>query len=134
MFGPDGSGYRTAFTMKVALDLDSMFLRTDFAEGKRKANPRPMKFTAYTTYDPATKAWRQLNVTNYGSWGDATSSGPDADGAITWAGESAMGGMTARVRDHEDWTDKKTWHLWGEFSMDGGKHWLKAYDGSCKKK
>ncbi len=132
MFMPDGTSYKNKFALKIALDLDNMFVKSTFTEAKKKGIKKPFKFTAYTTYDAATMKWHQMSVTNMGTWSKSSSAGPDAAGKITWEGMSSMGGQDFKVRDFEEWTDKKTWHMWGEWSMDG-KTFVKAYDASCKK-
>ena len=36
-------------------------------------------------------------------------------------------------RHYETLTTPKTMTMWGEYSMDGGKNWMKVYESNCKK-
>jgi hypothetical protein len=132
MYLPDGTTYQNKFTIKIALDLDNMWLKTTMTEAKKKGVKKPFKFTAHQTYDAATKTWHQLMVSNMGTWAKSTSAGPDASGKVTWEGTSSMGGQDFKSRDFEEWTDKKSWHMWGEWSPDGAS-WVKSYDAACKR-
>jgi len=139
MMGPDGNpAYKTTFTVKNKLDLDSMYIRTDMAEAKSKAAKYPFKFTSYTTYLEKDSKWHRFMMDNWGGWAVGTSTGPDATNNVVW--EMEMNGMmgTSKFRDHEDApTDPKlvkrgAKHMWGEMTTDG-KTWVKVYDTNCMK-
>jgi hypothetical protein len=85
---------------------------------------------SYSTFDG--KKWHRVLIDNMGSQETATSDGAK-DGKTQWdaSSRSAMG--VAPARHYEDATNPKELRLWGEYSMDKGKTYLKAYDMTCKR-
>jgi glucose/arabinose dehydrogenase len=126
-FGPMGEVKMVA-TVRNKLDLDKWWIRTSFAQ----TGGMKFKFEAFTTYDPAAKNWTRVMVDNFGSHEVSTSDGVK-DNKIVWEGtsKSAMGAMAGR--HYEDMTNPKETKMWGEYSMDKGKTYQKAYDMSCKR-
>lgn len=136
MFDPmQQTSYKTTITMKVALDLGSMWIKTDMTEAKSKGTKYPFAFHAYTTYDAMAKSWKQVMIDNWGITSTGTSAGPDADGKVVFEMDMDMMGTPVKFRDnHEPGAKKGTVHMWGEMQMPGGTGWVKAYDAVCKKK
>lgn len=126
-FSPMGEMKMVA-TVKNKLDLDKWWLHTSFAE----TGGTKFKFEAFTTYDAASKKWTRVMVDNFGSHEVSTSDGVK-DNKIVWEGttKSAMGTMAGR--HHEDMTNPKETKMWGEYSMDKGKTYMKAYEMTCKR-
>lgn len=125
-FSPAGEMKMVA-TIKNKLDLDKWWIRTTFTE----TTGSKFKFEAFTTFDPATKTWKRILVDNFGSHEVDTSTGPK-DGKLVWEGTStsAMGTMPGRHYEEAMGKDLK---MWGEYSMDKGKTYMKAYDVICKR-
>ena len=123
--GPAGEMKMTA-TVKNKLDLDKWWVHTSLAE----TGGGKFKFEAYTTFDG--KKWHRVMVDNMGSQEVSTSDGVK-DGKIQWdsTSRSSMGSMPGR--HFEDSTNPKELKMWGEYSMDKGKTYLKAYDVTCKR-
>lgn len=133
-FGPDGVAVKAKATMKNVLDLDKMWIKGTLSMPKKKGQKRGMKFTSYKTYSPMEKKWHTVAVDNMGGWSKGWSTGPDAAGKVTWEIEGNMMGMTVKARDYEEPGAKKNqMHFWGEWSQDGGKNYVKAYDVICTK-
>jgi len=126
-FSPMGEMKMVA-TIKNKLDLDKWWLHTSFAE----TGGSKFKFEAYTTYDGAAKKWTRVMVDSFGSHEVSTSDGAK-DNKIVWEGttKSAMGTMSGR--HYEDMTNPKETKMWGEYSMDKGKTYMKAYEMTCKR-
>ncbi len=129
-----GVGYSPAGEMKMVatiknkLDVDKWWIRTNFAE----TGGSKFKFEAFTTFDATSKKWTRLMVDNMGNHEVSTSDGVK-DGKIQWTGTStgSMGVMPGR--HYEDSTNPKEIKMWGEYSMDKGKTFMKAYDVTCKR-
>lgn len=133
-FGPDGTAMKAKATMKMALDLDKMWIKGTLTMPKKKGQKRGAKFTSYRTYSAMEKKWHTVSVDNSGGWSKGWSTGPDAAGKVTWEIEGNMAGMAFKARDYEEPGAKKNqMHFWGEWSSDGGKTYNKAYDVICKK-
>jgi hypothetical protein len=133
-FGPDGVAMKTKATMRNTVDLDKMWIKSALTIPKKKGQKRATKYTSYKTFDAVTKKWSSVSVDNSGGWSKAWSTGPDAAGKTTWEVEGNMGAMTFKGRDYEEPGAKKgTIHVWGEWSPDGGKNYVKAYDVTCRK-
>jgi len=126
-----GNSMASKGTIKWALDMDKMWLKGSLSVNKMKGQKRGYKAIFYRTYAGGT--WSQLVVGNMGDWAAGTSTGPDADGKVTFDTDAHMGGMTMKEHDFEAPGDKKnTIHIWGEMSMDG-KTFMPGYDMTCKK-
>jgi hypothetical protein len=118
-------------TWKWAPDLDKMWIRGDLKIAKLKGWKRGMTMTFFRSLQGTT--WTQVMLDNMGGWGHETSTGPDATGKVSWDGESSGMGMNMKMHDFEEpGTKKGTFHVWGEFSMDGAK-WQQMYDVTCSK-
>lgn len=126
-FSPMGETKMVA-TVKNKLDLDKWWIHTSFAQ----TGGMKFKFEAFTTYDGASKKWTRVMVDNFGSHEVSTSDGVK-DNKIVWEGstKSAMGTMAGR--HYEDMTNPKETKMWGEYSMDKGKTYMKAYEMICKR-
>ncbi len=126
-FSPVGEMKMVA-TLKNKVDLDKWWVRTTFAE----TGGGKFKFEAFTTYDATAKQWKRVMVDNFGSHEIDTSAGLK-DGKLQWEGTSvsSMGSMPGR--HYEDVTNPKEMKMWGEFSMDKGKTYMKAYEVTCKR-
>jgi hypothetical protein len=133
-FGPDGTAMKMKATMKMALDLDKMWIKGTLSMPKQKGQKRGMKFTSYRTYSAMEKKWHQVAVDNEGGWSKGWSTGPDAAGKVTWEVEGNMAGMAVKMRDYEEPGAKKgQMHFWGEWMNPETKQYVKAYDVTCKK-
>jgi hypothetical protein len=90
----------------------------------------------YRTYDAAKKTWIDTIIAT-APGGPITMTTTDTgmgQGPITWAGSMDMMGQKITEKSHEEPDAKsKSVHVWGEFSMDGGKTFMKDYDMTCKK-
>jgi glucose/arabinose dehydrogenase len=126
-FSPMGEAKMVA-TVKNKLELDKYWIHTSFAQ----TGGMKFKFEAFTTYDAASKKWSRVMVDNFGSHEVSTSDGVK-DNKIVWTGasKSAMGEMPGR--HYEDMTNPKETKMWGEYSMDKGKTYGKAYEMTCKR-
>jgi hypothetical protein len=115
-------------TIKNKLDMDKWWVRTSFAE----TGGGKFKFESFTTYDAASKKWHRVMVDNMGGQETGTSDGAK-DGKAQWdtSSRSVMG--SAIARHYEDMTNPKELKMWGEYSTDKGKSWMKAYDATCKR-
>lgn len=127
VFSPMGETKMTA-TIKNKVDLDKWWVHSSFVQN----GGMKFKFESFTTYDAGSKKWHRVMVDNFGTYEVATSSGPK-DGKLVWEGTStsAMGAMMGRHT--EDTTNPKETKMEGEFSMDKGKSWMKAYSLICKR-
>ncbi len=125
MFMPDGSAQPMKATMKTKFALDKFWAQTSFAETKKNG----FKFESYRTFDG--KKWHSLHVDNMGSQEVGWSDGPK-DGKTVWesAGRSVMG--ESKARHYEEMVGKEL-KMWGEWSMDKGKTYVKGYEAVCKK-
>jgi len=133
-FAPDGTAVTTTATMKYKLELDKFWIRGDLAIAKSKGEKRAMKSTSFRSYSPAEKKWRELSLSNLGGYSIATSDGPDASGKATWDVSTQMMGATYPSKTYEEpGTTKKSRHIWGEVSVDGGKTYVKEFDVTCSK-
>ena len=124
-----GMGQAMKATMKSKVDLDGFWIQDAFegTMGKTK-----FKFTAYTTFDSASKKWRRVMVDNMGGQAMGTSDGLK-DGKVTFNMDVMGMGQTAMMKDTVDMTDPKLVKSSGEMSMDKGKTWNKVYEMTCKK-
>ncbi len=133
-FNPDGSSRPSLATMKISSELDGFYILVDLQEQKTKENATPFKARMYRTYDADAKKWTNtLLATAPG--GPLTMTTTDAmGGQVTWSGSFSMQGHSFTEKSHEEPDAKtKSVHIWGEFSMDGGKTFNKDYDITCKK-
>jgi len=112
-------------TMKIKLALDGFWAQTSFSELKKGG----FKFESFRTFDG--KKWHSLMVDNMGSQEVGVSDGPK-DGKTVWetTSRSAMG--DAKARHYEEMAGKEM-KMWGEWSMDKGKTWVKGYEATCTK-
>jgi hypothetical protein len=116
-------------TNKVKLELDNWWL----SETMEIKGLRTVKMMAFSTYDPRSKKWRRVVVMNRGGQMIGTSDG-QKESKLTWNMDliSPQGG--ALYRDYQDASDPKVGlKVWGEYSLDKGKSWLRAYEMTCKK-
>jgi hypothetical protein len=116
-------------TNKVKLELDNWWL----SETMEIKGLRTVKMMAFSTYDPRSKKWRRAVVMNRGGQMIGTSDG-QKESKLTWNMDliSPQGG--ALYRDYQDASDPKVGlKVWGEYSIDKGKNWLRAYEMTCKK-
>lgn len=125
---PDGSSRPSVGSMKYAVDLDKFWIVTTMSEKGKN----PYKFTAYMTYDAATKKWNQVSMDNMGMWASATSDGLQGN-VLTWTGEGHGMGMVVKSKMTETMPSPKERQLLSQSSMDGGKTWFTDYEGVCKK-
>lgn len=124
-----GMGMPMKATLKTKVDLDGFWIQDAFegAMGKMK-----FKFTAYTTFDGASKKWRRVMVDNMGGQSMGTSDGLK-DNKVTFNMDVMGQGQTGMMKDTVDMTDPKLVKSSGEMSMDKGKTWNKTYEMTCKK-
>jgi len=118
-------------TMKIKLDIANWWIHGSF---ESKMGKEPFQFESFTTFDPKAKNWKRVMVESGGNWASGESAGLKA-GKADWdmSTHSPMMGE-AMFRDHEDMSDPKAGaKMWGEFSPDKGKTWVKVYEMSCKK-
>ena len=127
MMLPNGSSVPMLSTMKIKLELDGFWLHGTMVQ----AGKGGFKFEAMTTYDANTKTWHRLQGDNMGSQEVATSEG-FKDGKIVWNATSRNAWGVALAR-HYDENVGKTVKMWGEYSADKGKTWVKAYESTCSK-
>ncbi len=127
MMLPNGSSVPMLSTMKIKLELDGFWLHGTMVQ----AGKGGFKFEAMTTYDTNTKTWHRLQGDNMGSQEVATSEG-FKDGKIVWNATSRNAWGTALARHYEE-NVGKTVKMWGEYSADKGKTWVKAYESTCTK-
>lgn len=126
-FMPDGTATPIKATMKTKIALDKFWAQVSFVETGKKNG---YKFESYRTFDG--KKWHGLMVDNMGGSEVSTSDGPK-ENKVIWegSGRSAMG--EAKARHHEELLSAREVKMWGEWSMDKGKTWVKGYDATCKK-
>ena len=55
------------------------------------------------------------------------------DGKAQWDAASRTMMGNGLGRHFEDMTNPKEFKMWGEYSVDKGKTWMKAYEASCKR-
>jgi hypothetical protein len=116
-------------TNKVKLELDNWWL----SETMEIKGLRTFKMMAFSTYDPRSKKWRRVAVMNRGGQMIGTSDG-QKESKLTWNMDliSPQGGSL--FRDYQDASDPKVGlKVWGDYSLDRGKSWLRAYEMTCKK-
>ncbi|HEX3765488.1 MAG TPA: hypothetical protein VHW23_42625 [Kofleriaceae bacterium] len=121
----------TSGTMTIKLDVNNWWLHGSF---ESKMGKESFKFESFTTYNPGTKRWSRVMVESGGNWASGESAG-EKDHKVDWelTTHSPMMG-DAMFRDHEDMSDPKAGaKMWGEFSPDKGKSWVKVYELACKK-
>ena len=133
-FNPDGSSRPSLSTMKISSELDGFYILVDLQEQKTKENATPFKAKMYRTYDAEAKKWTNTMLAT-APGGPLTMTTTDAmGGQVTWTGSFQMMGHAFTEKSHEEPDAKtKSVHIWGEFSMDGGKTFNKDYDITCKK-
>ena len=124
VYGPDGAPSPSEVRLDVRLELDSAWLRTDFAV---LSGEHPYKFSSYRTFHASSGQW--VNVILDNLRGHARSSSTDA---VTWTGESSgpMGSM--KIRDTETIASDGVVSLLGQYSFDG-TGWRNGYDLSCQR-
>jgi type IV secretory pathway VirB10-like protein len=126
MFMPDGTAADMKATMKTKFALDKFWAQTTFVETKKKG----FKFESFRTFDG--KKWHGIMADNMGSQEVSWSDGPKENKAV-WESTSRSAMGEAKARHHEETVGPKEMKLWGEYSLDKGKTWVKAYEASCKK-
>jgi hypothetical protein len=132
---PDGSSRPATSKMKISLELGGYYILVDLAEQKSKDNATPLAAKMYRTYDTTTKRWiNTLLASAPGGPVTMTTTDKMGVGPVTWTGSGTIMGQAFTERSHEDPDPAtKSVHVWGEFSMDGGKTFQKDYDVTCKK-
>jgi hypothetical protein len=125
VFAPDGSAQPMKATMKTKVALDNFWAQTTFAETKKGG----YKFESYRTFDG--KKWHGVMVDNMGGSEVSTSDGPK-ENKVVWESMSRGPMGEAKSRHHEEMVGKEL-KMWGEWSMDKGKTWVKGYEATCKK-
>ncbi len=117
-------------TMRMKLEMN-WWMHATFESKMGKA---PFQFESYTTFDPGSKKWKRIMVENIGGWSTGESAGMK-DNKIDWEIATHSPNMgDGMFRDHEDLSDAKAGvKMWGEFSPDKGKNWMKVYEMTCKK-
>lgn len=133
-FNPDGSSRPSLMSMKITTELDGYYLLVDLQEQKSKDNPQAFKAKMYRTYDAAAKKWTDTMLASAPGGPMTLTSTDTMGGQVTWTGSMTMMGQAFTERSHEEPDAKtKSVHIWGEFSLDGGKTFTKEYDTTCKK-
>lgn len=130
MMMPDGSEQpaKATITNKLNKGLGGFWIDTTFVQPGKNG----FAFNAYTTYNTSAKTWHRVHVDSMGGQEVTTSEGPK-DNKVLWSG-TATGMMgTASSRHYEEMLGKKEVKMWGEYSMDKGKSWMKAYEVTCKR-
>lgn len=125
--GPTGEMKMNA-TLRSKLSLDKWWLQTTFTEN----GGGKYKFESFTTFDGASKKWHRVMVDNMGGHEVATSDG-SKDGKAQWDASARNMMGTSVGRHYEDITNPKEFKMWGEYSLDKGKTWMKAYEATCKR-
>jgi hypothetical protein len=118
-------------TMSIKLDVNNWWLHGTFDSRMGK---EPFHFESFSTFNPATKKWTRVMVESGGNWASGESAG-EKDHKVDWELTTHSPAMPdATFRDHEDLSDPKAGaRMWGEFSPDKGKTWVKVYEMACKK-
>jgi hypothetical protein len=132
---PDGSSRPAVSKMKISLEMNGYYILVDLAEQKSKDNATPLAAKMYRTYDSTSKKWINTLIAS-APGGPVTMTTTDAmgTGPVTWTGTGTIMGQAFTEKSHEEPdAAAKTVHVWGEFSMDGGKTFNKDYDVTCKK-
>jgi hypothetical protein len=120
---------KATITHKVDTNLNKFWIQTAFVGTAGKLPP--MKFTGYTTMDPATKKLWRVSVNGRG--GHGTQTGTMADKKVTWEGDSHWPSGDVKTRETEEMISAKEIKVVGEYSKDGGKTWSKDHEATCKK-
>ena len=138
MFMPNGASMPMNSTIKTKVELDGFWLRTSYAQTGVKKDA--FKFESLATYEASSKTWHRVQTDNMGSQEVGTSTGT-LDGKTVWnvTSRNLMG--TSMGRHYEGMEVAMTangkvgneYKMWGEYSMDKGKTWAKAYESVCKK-
>jgi len=121
----------TTGTMTIKLDVANWWLHGSF---ESRMGKEPFRFESFTTFNPAAKKWSRVMVESGGNWASGESPG-EKDHKVDWelTSHSPMMGEFS-FRDHEDMSDPKLGaKMWGEFTPDKGKTWVKVYEMTCKK-
>jgi hypothetical protein len=118
-------------TLKMKLDIANWWMHGSF---ESRMGKEPFQFESFTTFDPKAKNWKRVMVESGGNWASGESAGLKA-GKVDWEMTTHTPMMgDAMFRDHEDMSDPKAGaKMWGEFSPDKGKTWIKVYEMTCKK-
>ncbi|MGE0546533.1 MAG: DUF1579 family protein [Kofleriaceae bacterium] len=129
MMDPSGQAAPMTATMKSKVELDGFWIHDTF-DGKM--GKMKFKFEAYSTYDPSSKKWRRLMISNDGGQSTGWSDGLK-DNKMMFNLESVGPMGTSLFRDYMEIVDARNIKASGEVSMDKGKTWMKVYDMACKK-
>ena len=134
VMNPDGSSKPSLGSLKISADMDGYYLLVDLAQQKTKENPTPFKAHMFRTYDPSSKTWSMVMIATAPGAPIVATTTDAMSGPVTWTSTGAMMGQKFTEKSHEEFDAKsKSLHMWGEYSMDGGKTFLKDYDTTCKK-
>lgn len=132
--GPDGADLPLAGTWKTTAELDGAWARDAFDGmlGKGKTATR-LRLEVFTTYDPATRKWRELAIDGAGASYLAHSDGM-RDLKMELAGDAEDDHGAAQLRGQLDMSNLKTGaHRRVEVSRDRGRTWTPIYDLVCKR-
>ena len=132
--GPGGTPLPLAGNWKTSAELDGTWARDAFdgTLGSGKAASR-YRLLVFTTYDPATRTWRELALDNAGGSRVGTSEGMK-DLKMTVEGELSGGHGAGLARAVLDMSNlKKGAHRQLELSRDRGASWSPVYDLVCKR-
>lgn len=114
-------------SIKMAMDMGGWWIKSTMDAGAM------FKGEEYVTYDATAKKFVSIMRDSMGGSEMKTSMGVK-DNKIVWEGESRSSMMAAmKSRATSDMTDLKAVKMMGEYSMDNGKNWMKAWEATCKK-
>lgn len=114
-------------TVKMALDMGGWWIKSTMDAGAM------FKGEEYVTYDSAAKKYISMMRDSMGASETKTSMGMK-DGKIVWEGDARATGMAMKSRATSDMSDAKAGvKMMGEYSMDGGKTFMKVWEATCKK-
>jgi hypothetical protein len=128
-FLPGGKALKLTGKMKIALDLEGMWLHESM-DGK--VGPINLQFESYLTFDAAQKKWRRIEIDSRGNH-EISYADPAKDGKVEWlADKTGPDGKVSQSRTHFDGSDPKKLHLVGESTADK-KTWTKTVELTCSK-
>lgn len=125
MMMPDGSSVPMNAKITNKAEMGGYWMRTNFVQPGKTG----FVFEAMTAFQPATKNWYRSHADNMGSH-EETTADLAKDNKMVWTGTSTSPMGTASARHYEEMAGKEV-KMWGEYSMDKGKTWMKAYECTC---
>ena len=129
--GADGKAQKIKSTIVRKADLDGFWIHDSISVGPLKTPT--FRIESFTTYDPATKRWRRVEVSSEGAQmvGNAETM---KDMKMDFMFDTIDASGSASLREHIDASDlHKGLHLTGELSKDKGKSWIPDYDVVCRR-